>query len=195
MYPSLTPYKRRLQAGHADGWGLGGSHTDDGDQIPQIPNSGSNPFEGTLNGPGSNLVGGAPRGGRSCLQGGHLLTALAINCSVCGYHRVFGIMYMFRYITSGTMTDKHSIAEARRNLPRLVREAEEGMEVALTRRGKPVAVLIGWRRFERLASNRRGFTAAYRDFTNESDLAELALDPDDLFARTRESTPGRDVRL
>ena len=25
------PNKRRLQAGHADGWGLGGPHTDDGD--------------------------------------------------------------------------------------------------------------------------------------------------------------------
>ena len=41
----LTPYKRRLQVGHADGWGLGGPHTDDGDQISQIPNSGSNPLE------------------------------------------------------------------------------------------------------------------------------------------------------
>ena len=93
------------------------------------------------------------------------------------------------------MTDKHSIAEARRNLPRLVREAEKGMAVELTRRGEPVAVLIGWRRFERLASNRRGFIAAYRNFTNESDLTELGLDPDELFAGTREGTPGRDVRL
>ena len=93
------------------------------------------------------------------------------------------------------MTDKHSIAEARRNLPRLVREAEKGMEVALTRRGKPVAVLIGVRRFERLSSNRHSFTSAYRDFTNESALTELALDPDDLFAGRREGTPGRDVRL
>ena len=54
------------------------------------------------------------------------------------------------------MTDKHSIAEARRHLPKLVREAEEGMAVALTRGGEPVAVLIGWRRFEQLASTRRG---------------------------------------
>ena len=30
----------------------------------QIPNSGSNPFEGTLNGPRSNLVGGTTRGGK-----------------------------------------------------------------------------------------------------------------------------------
>ena len=65
LYPSLTPYKRRLQAGHADGWGLGGPHTEDVDQIPQIPNSGSNPLEETLKGPGSNLAGGATRGGRS----------------------------------------------------------------------------------------------------------------------------------
>ena len=93
------------------------------------------------------------------------------------------------------MTDKHSIAEARRNLPSLVREAEKGMAVTLTRRGEPVAVLMGWQRFERLASTRRSFVAAYRDFRNESDLAELALDPDELFAGTREDTPGRDVRL
>ena len=93
------------------------------------------------------------------------------------------------------MTDKHSIAEARRNLPSLVRAAEKGMAVGLTRRGEPVAVLIGWRRFERLALNRRGFAAAYRDFTNESDLAELAIDPEDLFAGTRDDTPGRDLRF
>ena len=93
------------------------------------------------------------------------------------------------------MTDKHSIAEARRHLPKLVREAEEGMSVALTRAGEPVAVLIGWRRFEQLASTRRGFAAAYQHFTSESNLAELALDPDELFAGTRATTPGRDVLL
>ena len=93
------------------------------------------------------------------------------------------------------MTDKHSIAEARRHLPKLVREAEEGTAVALTRGGEPVAVLIGWQRFEQLASTRRGFAAAYQQFTSESNLAELALDPDELFAGTREATPGRDIRL
>ena len=104
-------------------------------------------------------------------------------------------MYMFMNITGGSMSDKHSIAEARRNLPKLVRVAEQGVEVELTRRGKPVAVLIGCKRFERLASSRRSFVTAYQVFTNESDLTELALDPDELFARQREKTPGRDVRL
>ena len=93
------------------------------------------------------------------------------------------------------MTDKHSIAEARRNLPKLVRAAEQGIAVELTRRGKPVAVLIGCKRFERLASSRRSFVTAYQDFRNESELSELALDPDRLFTRQRDKTPGRDVRL
>lgn len=93
------------------------------------------------------------------------------------------------------MTDKNSIAEARRNLPKLVRAAENGTDVELTRHGKPVAMLIGCKRFERLTSSRRSFVTAYQVFTNESDLAELALDPDKLFARQREKTPGRDFRF
>ena len=69
------------------------------------------------------------------------------------------------------------------------------MTVELTRRGEPVAVLIGLRRFERPASNRRSFVTAYRDFTHERDLSELTLDPDELFAGARAETPGRDIRL
>ena len=91
------------------------------------------------------------------------------------------------------MTDKHSIADARRNLPRLIREAEHGKTVELTRRGEPVAVLIGCRTFERLAAGRRGFVDAYRDFTTSVDVAALALDPDEVFEGVRDLTPGRDV--
>ena len=46
------------------------------------------------------------------------------------------------YIKAITITDRQSIAEARRNLPSLIREAESGKAVELTRRGEPVAVLI-----------------------------------------------------
>ena len=41
IYPSLTPYKQRLQAGHADGWGLGGPHTGARGQTPKVPGIGS----------------------------------------------------------------------------------------------------------------------------------------------------------
>lgn len=93
------------------------------------------------------------------------------------------------------MTEKHSIAEARRNLPQLIRDAERGKTVELTRRGEPVAVLVGRRTFERLAAGRRNFADAYGDFTASVDLAALALDPDALFGDIRDKRPGRDVQL
>lgn len=42
---------------------------------------------------------------------------------------------------------------------------------------------------------RQGFVAAYRDFTEEIDLATLALDPGELFGSIRKEAQGRDVRL
>lgn len=93
------------------------------------------------------------------------------------------------------MSDKHSISEARSNLPRLVREAERGKAVELTRRGEPVAVLIGHRQYERLVGRHRSFIDAYEEFVRGVDLLELGIDPDELFGGTRDETRGRDVRL
>ncbi|CAN5362495.1 hypothetical protein BH24PSE2_BH24PSE2_03900 [soil metagenome] len=90
---------------------------------------------------------------------------------------------------------RHSIAQARSNLPRLVREAERGRAVELTRRGEPVAVLIGHRQFERLTGRYRSFVDAYQEFRDQFDLSELAIDPDEAFAGTRDNTRGREVRL
>lgn len=81
------------------------------------------------------------------------------------------------------MTERYSITEACRNLPRLVREVERGKAVELTRRGESIAMLISRRRFEQLASNYSGFGEAYRTFAESVDLANLDLDPDQLFSR------------
>ena len=93
------------------------------------------------------------------------------------------------------MTGKHSITEARRNLPRLVREAEHGKTVELTRRGKTVAVLVSHRKFERLGAGWRSFAEAYREFNTTVDLEKLNLDPDEIFAGARDAAPGRQVRF
>ena len=93
------------------------------------------------------------------------------------------------------MAKQHSIAEARASLPRLIREAESGKTVALTRRGEPVAVLIGLRQFERLTSSSGGFSQAYKSFTREFDLRELAIDPEEVYAGLRGETRGREVDL
>ena len=98
-------------------------------------------------------------------------------------------------MTGNKMTEKYSITEARRNLPRLIRKAEHGETVELTRRGETVAVLVGQRTFERLTAGRRSFAEAYREFKTTVDLAELDLDPDELFAGARDPSPGRQVRL
>jgi prevent-host-death family protein len=80
------------------------------------------------------------------------------------------------------VTKKYSIAKAGANLIAVVHEAEQGTRVELTRRGRPVAVLIGIDEFARLAEGRRDFWEAYQQFRREFDLASLVLDPDEIFA-------------
>jgi prevent-host-death family protein len=93
------------------------------------------------------------------------------------------------------MSEQHSIAEARRELPRLVREAESGKAVELTRRGEGVAVLIGRKQYERLVSRSQRFSEAWDSFVSEVDLAELDIDPHEVFAGVRDKSEGRDPGL
>ena len=93
------------------------------------------------------------------------------------------------------MAKQQSIAQARNSLPSLVRQVESGRAVELTRRGEPVAVLVGRRQYARLTSRHRRFSEAYGEFAEEVNLAELAIDPDEVFAGVRDDTRGRDVSL
>lgn len=93
------------------------------------------------------------------------------------------------------MNRTKSIAQARSDLPSLVREAESGGTVELTRRGNPVAVLIGHREYRRLTTAGRSFAESYERFTQEFPLRELAIDPDAVFGRVRDETSGRKVDL
>lgn len=93
------------------------------------------------------------------------------------------------------MSERHSIAQARSNLPQLVREAEHGKAVELTRRGESVAVIIGRREFDRLTGRYRSFDETYRAFREAVSLEGLAIDPDAVFTSARDEDPGRDVGL
>lgn len=104
-------------------------------------------------------------------------------------------MYILLYIFSKYMADTLSIADARRNLPSLIRDAENGKTVTLTRHGTPVAVLVGQRQYDQLSAGRRSFADAYKHFAQATKLADLNLDPDALFADTRDYTPGRNVQI
>ena len=93
------------------------------------------------------------------------------------------------------MGERHSIAEARSKLPQLVRDAESGKAVELTRRGEGVAVLIGRKQYERFVSRSRRFSEALDEFRSQVDLADLEIDPDEVFAGVRDRTPGRNPKL
>jgi prevent-host-death family protein len=93
------------------------------------------------------------------------------------------------------MPKRQSIAEARSNLPQLVRQAESGEPIELTRRGESVAVLIGRKDYERLATRARRFSEAWKEFADGVELSELAIDPDEIFSDLRDPRPGREIGL
>jgi prevent-host-death family protein len=86
-----------------------------------------------------------------------------------------------------------SIAEARNQLPALVHAVESGPPVRLTRRGKPVAVLVSVEEYERLRPRRPDLWEAIEAFRERTDLSDL--DPDEIFRGVRNSSPGREVEL
>ena len=92
------------------------------------------------------------------------------------------------------MPRQYSIAEARSNLPTIVDQAEAGQDVELTRRGKPVAVVISLREFARLRGERGSFGVAYQRFLKAHPLQEIGLD-EDFFASVRTKVAGRKVAL
>jgi prevent-host-death family protein len=93
------------------------------------------------------------------------------------------------------MTRRNSIAEARVNLPRLIREAETGKIIELTRRGEPVAVLVGRQRYEQLTSRFRPFSEVWDEFRRKFPPGEIDVNPDEVFRDVRDKDPGRDFKL
>jgi prevent-host-death family protein len=87
----------------------------------------------------------------------------------------------------------YSIAAARDSFPSLVRAAEGGVAIELTRRGKPIAVLVALADYERLTAGRRGFRENYQDFLRRNpDFAVNAVEPEDWLCDDRGDRNGRD---
>ena len=101
-------------------------------------------------------------------------------------------MYIVMYTVN--MPRQYSIADARSNLPHIVDQAEAGVEVELTRRGLPVAVVVSRRTFDRLRERRGQFGEAYQRFLQRFSLDEIGFDPGEL-TPTRDRTAGRRVQL
>ena len=89
------------------------------------------------------------------------------------------------------MSKSLSIAEARHNLAAVVHQLEHQPQVELTRRGKPVAVLLSVREYNRLTT-KQDFWSAYLRFTKAVDLPSLDIGPD-VFEKVRDQSRGREV--
>ena len=85
-----------------------------------------------------------------------------------------------------------SIAEARHDLAAVVHQLERQPGIQLTRRGKPVAMLLSLREYHRLTAQTQGFWAAYSAFAEAVDLPRLKIEPH-VFEAVRDRSRGREV--
>jgi len=101
---------------------------------------------------------------------------------------------MYIYVYTCRMGNSYSVADARAHLPDILDEVEAGKEVHLTRRGRPVAIVLSPDRYDALRQERSTFADAYRAFAERYAPGDIALEPD-FFDSIRERAPGRKVRL
>ena len=88
----------------------------------------------------------------------------------------------------------YSIAEAKDHFTEIVHQVEQHAPVEITRRGRPVAVLLSIGDYHRLQSQHPVFIEAYDAFRQRHDLVNLAIEPS-LFDNTRSPDPGRTIEL
>ena len=92
----------------------------------------------------------------------------------------------------------YSIVEARNNFANLIHQVEENRDpVHVTRRGKPVAVILSMDEFARLARQQphSDFWASYLAWRKEWNVDQWDLDPDEIWGDVRDKTPAPDVNI
>ena len=92
------------------------------------------------------------------------------------------------------MPKQFSIAEAKSKLPAIIHSVEDGPYVQLTRHGKPVAVLLSIREYERLVLKKKGFWSALMEFRNALEKEGVQINDDD-FEGLRDISSGREREL
>ncbi len=89
--------------------------------------------------------------------------------------------------------ESFTIAQARTHFPGLIHDAEKGKPVEITRRGKPVAVLVSVDAYRHMTSPRLGFWDVVSNFRDRIKAGMPGLAPKDL-RDLRETGPGRDFK-
>jgi len=92
------------------------------------------------------------------------------------------------------MQKQISIAEAKNRLPTIIHYVEKGPYVELTRRGKPVAVLLSIQEYERLSRKYTGFWNAFSEFRRKAEDEGIEIS-DRNFKGLRDLSSGREVEF
>ena len=92
------------------------------------------------------------------------------------------------------MQKQFSIAEAKNKLSTIIHSVEKGPYVELTRRGKPVAVLLSIQEYERLSRKYTGFWSAISEFRRKLEDEGIEISDRD-FEGLRNLSSGREVEL
>ncbi len=87
---------------------------------------------------------------------------------------------------------KVSVAEARQNFARLIKRAEQGRAIEITRRGESVAVIMSASDYLALTGERPSFIEAAERVRERLDIDSLGIG-DEEFAGLRDDAPGREV--
>lgn len=86
----------------------------------------------------------------------------------------------------------YSVAEARNRFAEIVHDLKYISRVEVTRRGRPVAILISIEEFEMLRAGKVSFLSAYEAFRNRVNLSEVGIEPE-VFEGLRDPTVGREI--
>jgi prevent-host-death family protein len=89
---------------------------------------------------------------------------------------------------------QYTIADAKNKLPSLIHSVETGQGVKLTRHGKPVAVLLSIKDYERLSRKREGYWHALSSFRSHLEREHVLIGSGD-FESLRDKSSGREVEL
>ena len=90
------------------------------------------------------------------------------------------------------MEDQYTIAEAKNRLPSIIHSVEKGPSVKLTRRGRPVAVLLSIAEYERLNPKGGGLWLALQAVRNLVQTQDIEISDLD-FKGLRDKTAGREI--
>ena len=104
-------------------------------------------------------------------------------------------VHLFVHRENDSMTaTKVSVAEARQHFARLIKRAQQGKTIEITRRGQPVAVLISASEYSAITGERPSFIYAMSQVRERLGVEALGIG-DAEFEGLREESPGREISL